>query len=489
MKKRNNIVSYVVLVVIFVVIITIFILFFSFFSNENKLVYHVNKDSVVFDDNFNYIRLNSEAEIMKKFDGYYYIFDEEGDEKLKYKIGQTAIVYAENVIYIYGNAYEVLSNGDVENVTGETKVLTNGQTRFFKIADRKYLIVSKDIKSVNDNSVNTQNYLIVEIDKQGKAIFANNEINFKAVKLITLRTNIFEFDIANEKLTFANEKIDLKNIIGSTNEYHVVVEEKQDNNDDNSDNDYYDKYLTQVIQSVNNLASGVGQLNEKSETVSVGGNSKYYEISKWIALRSVDKNSSSITLNYYVFDPANEYQAVFFEITDKQGVKKKYYVNKSNTSYTIRDLVSDSEYIVTLCYQILTLNEPVVVDEVVVKTNKSSYSMKIDKIIVANDHNDVEKKYYNIYYTLNIDENYIFEKGYIHFYTDNVLKEEQKVLCTKRKNGCDEIVDVGEKYEGIITLSSLGTENKIVFENVEICNSNGECSLTNLNAYYKFYDE
>jgi len=129
------------------------------------------------------------------------------------------------------------------------------------------------------------------------------------------------------------------------------------------------------------------------------------------------------------------------------------------------------------------------VDEVVVKTNKSSYSMKIDKIIVANDHNDVEKKYYNIYYTLNIDENYIFEKGYIHFYTDNVLKEEQKVLCTKRKNGCDEIVDVGEKYEGIITLSSLGTENKIVFENVEICNSNGECSLTNLNAYYKFYDE
>lgn len=491
MKKRNNMFLYIVFVVATVIIITVFILFFNVFSKIDKRIYDVNIGSIAFDDNFNYIKTEGTSQISQKLDGMYYIFEEKEGKQYKYKVGNQAIIYnaSDNNLLLYGKAYQVMNDGSVVTVEGETKIPKLGNTKFYKLADRKYLIVDREINSVNDNVVKTKEYLIVELDKQGNAIFANNEISFKAIKPIVLATSGIKFDVANEKLIIQEDEIDLKNIIGSTNEYKEEPPKVEDDNNNNTEEEnYYDKYLTEVVRSVNNLANGVSDLNTKSESVSIDSGQKYYDITKWIALRGVTKDTTTITLDYYVFDPANEYQAVFFEIEDKNGVKKKIYVNKDGTSTVIRDLVPNSEYRITFGYQLINVAEESYVDDVKVKTEKPNYEIKVDKLIVKNDESDPEKKNYEVYFTLNIDKKYVFNQARIHFYTDNILKDEKIVLCTKRMDTCDAYVD-DDIYHGMIVLPSLGIENKITFENVEVCNSEGICSISEVNAFYKFFSE
>lgn len=498
MKKRNNISLYIIFVVIIVFIVTVFILFFSVFNKIDKQIYQVEEGSIVFDDDFGYIKVEELSNISQKLDGNYYIYEETNDKNLKYKIGQNAVIYNEQrgAVYIYGKVYQVTATGNVDTVEGETEIIVNDVPSFYKLADRKYLIVGKDIRSVSDAVVNTKQYLIIELDKQGRAIFANNEMNFKSTKLEKIRTSLFEFDVANEKLKFANEEIDLKNIIGSTNEYtdkktdtetKTTTDNKNNNNSSGSTNNYYDKYLTEVIKSVNNLANGVSQLNEKSDTVGVGKSSTYYEVSKWIALRSVIKDTTSITLDYYIFDPGNEYQAVFAEIKNKYDVSKRYFINKDNTSYIIRDLEPDSEYTISIGYYTTKLPDAVIVDEVKVKTSKPNYSINIDKIVVR-DTTD-ESKIYDVYFTLNIDKNYVFNSAIVQFYANNVSKGDRITLCTKSMANCTDVIDASEEYHGKIEVSSIGTENKIALENVKVCNSEGICNTSDISVYHKFFNE
>ncbi len=66
---------------------------------------------------------------------------------------------------------------------------------------------------------------MVIIDKLGNALLLNNEINAKTINEMIISTDEFSFDVANESLVYDNENIDLKKIIGSTNEH--VKQEKE----------------------------------------------------------------------------------------------------------------------------------------------------------------------------------------------------------------------------------------------------------------------
>lgn len=66
----------------------------------------------------------------------------------------------------------------------------------------------------------------------GDTLLSNYELNMKTIKPLKLKTGSYEFDIANEKLIFGEEEIDLKKIIGSTNEYKEIKQEIKDVQDD-----------------------------------------------------------------------------------------------------------------------------------------------------------------------------------------------------------------------------------------------------------------
>ena len=66
-------------------------------------------------------------------------------------------------------------------------------TKFYKIADREYLLVDRQIVSA-DNSINADNYLLVELDKMGNAKLTNNKLNLKTITPTVLATSKYTFE-------------------------------------------------------------------------------------------------------------------------------------------------------------------------------------------------------------------------------------------------------------------------------------------------------
>ena len=460
---------FIILSIIIILIILLFVYFIRFFNRFDNNRYDIEAGSIIYDDDFNYIKVEGDAYLDQQLDGNYYLIDEVDNKRQKYKIGNTAVVYHEGDyrLYLYGLAYQVLETGEVKTLKGQTEIAKTSPTKFYKLQDRKYLFVDSNIRT-DDNSINTSDYLIIELDKNGNATFANQEMNIKTINPIVLKGSIFQFDIANEILIYNDEEINLKNIIGSTNQYQELPdqdeqEEGNDNtsNESNSGLNYYDQYFNNVINSFNNLTNSVNDINENTQN-SVQKDEIYFDFSKWLALKEVSPGVTSININYTVFDPNSEYQAVFINVMDSNNENNKIYLNTNETSYTIRNLEPDSEYTLTFGYQLANDGLDVYEDTVVVKTKKPNYTLTVTKITSS-----------AIYYTLTIDATYKFDSATVGVYMDGVRNIVDVIDTSK--------ITSDNKYYGTINYTSLGYFNELKLEDIVY---NG--SIIELNVTSKF---
>lgn len=182
----------------------------------DKTAYKISSGSILFDKEYNLLTTNQEGILRIKWGGDYYLKYNDKDND----IGTHAVIYNSNNgdTALYGKFYEVTKEGEVEVIKGENIIKSSVNSKFFKLADRKYLIIDRTIES-SDSSFVTSNYLIINLDKLGNATLLNDKTSYKTIKPTILRTSAYVFDIANEKINFGGEDIDLKKIIGSTNEY------------------------------------------------------------------------------------------------------------------------------------------------------------------------------------------------------------------------------------------------------------------------------
>ena len=120
-------------------------------------------------------------------DGNYKLINIEDMLKVSYNLGTNAIISENNSsnLKLYGIFYEVLANGEINRLSRENKISIIDGSRFFKIADRKYLLVDKKISS-SDGSINTKDYLIVEIDRNGNSTIYNDTINVKEINPLVI---------------------------------------------------------------------------------------------------------------------------------------------------------------------------------------------------------------------------------------------------------------------------------------------------------------
>lgn len=218
MRKYNNKTkkTMIIIFVLFAVIIIIFSLFLKKSFDIEKAIYKISPGSVLFDNSQNMLTLSSEGIIRIKWSGNYYLQYNDKD----YELGDHAVVYDSNSgnISLYGKYYHVKNDGKVDVIKGENKIKSSVKSNFYKLDDREYLIIDRTIQSA-DSSFVTGNYLIVNLDKLGNATLLNDKTSYKTIEPTVLRTSSYTFDIANEKLNFGGEDIDLKKIIKSTNEY------------------------------------------------------------------------------------------------------------------------------------------------------------------------------------------------------------------------------------------------------------------------------
>ena len=365
-KNKRNI---GIIIGICLIVIVIFSYFLYKEIKVSKIKYELEESTTLFDADKNKIFLEKTGLIKKRWSNNYYL----DYDSNKYQIGSHVIAYTNNksMISLYGEFYEVNKKSEV-NITKEETILSNlSVSKFYKISDRKYLIVDSDIKTT-DESLKTKDYLIIELDKQGNAILYNNNINVKVFKETTIVTSSFSFDIANELLIYGEEKIDLKKVLGTTNEY-----KKDDKKDNTNDGDKQDGNDTPNDNTTNNngngnttggnTAGGNGNNNGNNTT---GGNTitdnpsdgnnnngqgnvippdEIIDQTSYTSIIRIIPHTNSIDVDYVIYDKKGEYISTYVEVRSVFGTNI-VHMSKSTTSLTLNNLVPGVDYELTFKY-------------------------------------------------------------------------------------------------------------------------------------------
>lgn len=503
-KPKMNGKMFVILAIIIIAVIALFTYFIYVFTKYDKTEYEIAVGSVLYNSDLEYIKVTGDAYITQKLDRNYYLYEKVNGETTREKLGKNTVVYKEGdmYMYIYGTAYQILSSGDVDTLSGETKVVKSNPTKFFKMDDRQYLVVDSNIRTPESNVLDTKEYLLVNIDKKGNPQFSNHLVDFKTIAKTTISTSIFYFDIANETLTYDKKEIDLKNVIGSSNEYEPPKEEKKDytdekleaiqNNIQDSSNaivGYYDQYFSDVVSSVNNLTQSVIGVNNNT-IASLSKDQVYYDFDKWIALKSVATSTATIEISYQIFDPTNEYQAVNLTVDgpikpDAMGIdadKKSYSLSKSESKYTIRNLTPNTSYTLTLAYTIAGNPEPTVEESIIATTKKDAYTIKVNKISYRNSQVILD-------YEINIDKEYKFTSailGYKSYKSLDNYKAEFAEYSKEVPLTGTELPSSGVYQKQLVIDNNLEYMNVLKLHTLRFC-SGEDCVDSPITVEYKFF--
>ena len=453
--KKNKIYFGLVILASLVLII-IFSFFIAKVIKNGKIEYFIDSGSILYDKDKNLIKLESESVLKIKWNDEYYLME----DKNMYLLGTNGIIYnpSKDIMQLYGKYYEVTSGGEDNVVVYEDEtVVRTTESKFLKIADRKYLIIDPVIKTEN-GSLNTKNYLIVELDKMGNATLINNEVNLKTFEPTTIITSNYTFDIANEQLTISDQIIDLKKIIGSTNEYVKPEENPSNGEDDNSsDNNEGNNQGSTGENNDNNI-----QDDENNEGQNDGNNNNDDEIiddiidkTKTTSIISVNPSVGNISIDYVIYDPLDEYESVFVEVRDSNNTLVSVgYFDKTNTNFIITGLKANITYKLTFKY--IYYREGVrveeIFDEASVTVGKPSISLRVDKV-TSNA----------IYYTVLLDKDYSLDTLTVNLISD--LDDESQINLTNTfSNGT---LANKESVSGSFNYSNIGQFATLYINNVK----------------------
>lgn len=431
--SQGNKANFILFTIIVIIIIAILVASLILVSKVKKEQYEIGEKALTYDVDYNPISIDQSALIDRNWDSNYYLhLKEDGTVS---KLGKNALVFYTRKITldVYGKIYEIELNGNVTESDGKNEILDLTQNRIFKIADRRYLITGNEIKN-ETGTLNTKNYLMIIIDKSGNMLLLNNELNTKTINPVTLQTSSFIFDVANEKLKYDDKEIDLKKIEGSTNQYKEKLEEPEnvitENNNNGGSNSGGNGGTGTIISNNNGSSTIINNNNNSSTNINVNDNnnnsnnnnsnnnnnnndSNNTELIKSLSLRSVTATSSYIDVEYSVVDPENKYQLVYI-ILEQNGTQEKIVLDKTQTFYRIEKLQPNAQYTISLAYRIVDANatsQEYIEDTIAIRTEKILSNITIDKI-TSN----------RIYFTLKIDQNYIFDSAKVAIYCNGEQK-------------------------------------------------------------------
>ncbi len=434
MRKLNgrNKIFIAVFSIIIIVMVVILVLSVNIAQKNGSTVYEVSSNSIVFDSETNLIDTSKGGSIKKRWDGSYYYMN---TQELSYELGEIPVVYekAKDKIEIFGQNYLVKDDGSILEGEAFTEIANYQESQFYKLADREYLVVSPEIYN-EDKSIYASKYLIVYIDKKGNASLLNDSINVNTINPMKLTFDKYTFDIANEKLLLNNKTIDLKQIIGSTNEYV----QKEPHMNDELDLDYqnladqynalinsFEQYIeetTSFIDAANTIFANANfnVTNSVQNGTTNSGNqaTNLTNITKMVSLRGAIANSTHIDVTYAVSDITDQYQVVYLLVSGKingEDMTEKILLDKYGSTYRIPKLSPRHEYTVSLGYieRVKDLAgdwklQDQVEDVINIRTTKPDLKISVDRI---------SKGY--VHFTFKMKEQYALEGGSIVLYAND----------------------------------------------------------------------
>ncbi len=473
-----------------IIIITIIILLITSLRlalKHETEQYKIESNITLYDSDYVPIKTEEEATINKKWDGNYYLTL--NNSKSTYKLNKKVVSFneAKSKVTLYGEVFKVLFDGQVEKYVKDTEIKNNSGDQFYKIADRQYLLISDSIRN-ESGSISTSKYLYVIIDKSGNTLILNNQIYAKTINPIVLTTSSYKFDIANEKLIVGSNEIDLKKIIGSSNEYKEKEPEEDTNEDkeDSKDKVEHEQNNNNNENQNSNIQNGEGtavgnqntQNNQNNNSnsgsnVQGGGitnsNTNKTPLSKSVSLRGAIATSSYIDIEYAVQDPEHKYQTVY-AFVEAVGYENMIALDKNATTYRLTDLEPNTEYKITLGYKQITADNEIedqIEDVLSVRTTRINAKLDITKVLAGKQ---------KVYFNLKLDQNYAFDYAKVALYVDGMKESDLVVNLTEavKQNG----------WSNVLTFENYGSE--IVLQ-VEGTSHDGTPVRTNIQAKYRNY--
>lgn len=481
-KKR-----FAIFAIIIIIIIILLITCLRLALNHEVEEYRIESNVTLYDSEYEPLQPEEAGTITKKWDGNYYLTLDNTNET--YKLNPEVVSYNGNnsQVTLYGDVFKVLLDGQVEKYSKDTTIRNTSEDAFYKIADRQYLMISNSIKN-EFGSISTSKYLYIIIDKSGNTLLLNNEIYARTINPIVLSTSSYRFDIANEKLIVGNEEINLKDIIGSTNEYVEKEEEKDmdwqnlipeynggtsENGSDNSGNGQ--NADGSVINNQGGAQSGTnagtsGNAGNGGDTI-INNNTETNKtpLSKSVSLRGAIATSSYIDIEYAVQDPENRYQTVY-AFVEAVGYENTIALDKNTTTYRLTDLEPNTEYKITLGYKEITEDNEVVdnIEDVLsVRTTKINASLDVTRVSTGS------KK---VYFNLKLDQNYAFDYAKIALYVDGVKESDMDVNLSQAVKS--------EGWSDVLTYENYGSEITLILEGTS---HDGSIVETNIQTKYRNY--
>lgn len=359
------------------------------------------------------------------------------------------------------------------------------------------MLISDSIRN-ESGSISTSKYLYVIIDKSGNTLILNNEIYAKTINPIVLTTSSYKFDIANEKLLVGSNEIDLKKIIGSSNEYkEKEPEEQEENTNETTKEDTEDEEDNKNNNNNNNneniwgpngnMQNGEGSVNGNQNTqagqngnvnnggtVGQGGgiissDKNKTPLAKSVSLRGAIATSSYIDIEYAVQDPENKYQTVYAFI-EAVGYENMIALDKNATTYRLTDLEPNTEYKITLGYKQITADNEIedqIEDVLSVRTTRLNAKLDITKVLAGKQ---------KVYFNLKLDQNYAFDYAKVALYVDGMKESDIVVNLTEAAKA--------DGWSNVLAFENYGSE--IVLQ-VEGTSHDGAPVKTNIQAKYRNY--
>ena len=429
MRKLNNknklFILLFSLIIIVIVVILVYSMKLSGKFDKTTGIYSISTNSVVFNEDSVLLDTKQGGNILKNWDNsYYYV----GFDDKTFDLGDRTVVYEKAVeeIYIFGDNHFISENGNVTKNSDQTSISNTNAASFYKLDDRVYLIVAKDIY-VQDKTIYASKYLIVNIDKQGNASFLNDVTNVKTINPLKVTFADYEFDVANEKLKIGQNVIDLKLINGSSNQYTPKDKKPMEEVDMKEFIDAYNKLVNDFTQYANNatINSSGGNSYINNTIITNGSNSgnsgnaanNKTNINKRVSLRGSISYPTYIDVTYVVTDPEDKYQAVYLLISGSrngENVTEKVLLDKYDTTYRLIGLEPESEYSISLGYVEVVDNSgekelyDYIEDVIKVRTTDVDSTLTVDRITPG---------YVNC--TFKMSEKYALQSGRIVLYADS----------------------------------------------------------------------
>jgi hypothetical protein len=299
----------------------------------------------------------------------------------------------------------------------------------------------------------------------------------KTIAPTKLVTSEYVFDIANEVLNFGAYDIDLKKIIGSTNQY---VPESNGQGDGNGSGNAGNEGSGDGSAGGNGgtgggvgtggtgtgigtgSGTGPGDVINNSDIGNVPDIGELMDKIKMTSIIRISEGLNQIDVDYVIYDPYNEYGSVYVEVVSG-GKVEVIYLSKTDTHITLNNLLANTKYKLNFIYTTSVVDSETGESELVphtfeqfeLKTKMPEYSISVYKI---------SKVYNTLTYKVNLQSGFSISRVNVNMSFNYQEFDSEKNEMVEKTASLDGYVDVNEK-SGNYVLGSFDISGYDIDEN------------------------